>query len=88
MDKSLKEKKKIANTLRPTVRMGKSGLTAALVDEIVSQLKKKDAVKVKLLGTRREETKMLASEIAQRCNAELIDIRGNTLCLWRKPKNQ
>jgi RNA-binding protein len=84
MDKSLKEKKGIAGKLEATVRMGKSGLTAALVEEIKSQIKKKGMVKVKLLGTRREETKQIAVELAERCGAELVDVRGNTVSLWKK----
>ncbi|MCK5309119.1 MAG: YhbY family RNA-binding protein [Thermoplasmata archaeon] len=84
MDKTLKEKKKVAVNLDATIRMGKSGVTQALIDEIKAQIKKKDAVKVKLLGTRREETKAIASELAERCNAELIDVRGNTVVLWKK----
>ncbi len=84
MEKSLKEKKKVAALLDATVRMGKSGVTQALVDEIAAQLKKKDAVKIKLLGTRREETKEISSMLAERCNAELIDVRGNTVVLWKK----
>lgn len=84
MDRSLKEKKRTAANLEATVRMGKSGPTQALVDEIRSQIEKRDAVKVKLLGTRREETRQIASELAERCNADLIDIRGNTVVLWKR----
>ena len=84
MDKNLKEKKKVAVNLGATIRMGKSGVTQALVDEIKVQIKRKDAVKVKLLGTKREETKTIASDLAERCNADLIDVRGNTVVLWKK----
>ena len=84
MDKTLKEKRKIAHDLDATIRMGKSGVTQALIDEIKDQIKRKDAVKVKLLGTKREETKQIAGELAERCNAELIDVRGNTVVLWKK----
>jgi RNA-binding protein len=83
MDKALKEKRKFAGSLQPTVRMGKSGLTAALTDEIIAQFKKKDAVKIKLLGTDRHETKRLAGELAERCSAEVVDVRGNTVTLWK-----
>ena len=84
MDKNLKEKKKVAVNLDATIRMGKSGVTQALIDEIKGQIKRKDAVKIKLLGTKREETKTIASELAERCNADLIDVRGNTVVLWKK----
>jgi RNA-binding protein len=84
MDKTLRERRSIAAGLEATVRMGKSGVTAALVEEIKIQIKKKGMVKVKLLGTRREETKQIAGELAERCNATLVDIRGNTVSLWKK----
>ena len=84
MNKNLREKKKAAVNLESTIRMGKSGVTQALIDEIIAQIKKKDAVKVKLLGTKREETKIIAGQLAERCNADLVDVRGNTVVLWKK----
>ena len=84
MTPTQKEKKKIAGTLQPTVRVGRSGLTAAIVEEVKAQLKKRDAVKVKVLGTTREEMKSLSIELAERAAAELVETRGNTLTLWKK----
>jgi len=84
MSTSLKEKRKMAHDLDSTVRMGKSGVTQSLIEEIKDQIKRKEAVKVKLLGTKREETKQIASDLAESCNAELIDVRGNTIVLWKK----
>jgi RNA-binding protein len=84
MEKSMKEKRSIAGRLEATVRMGRAGVTRALVEEIMSQVKKKGMVKVKLLGSRREETKQIAGELAERCNAELVEVRGNTVSLWKK----
>ena len=84
MDKALKEKRRIAAGLEATVRMGRAGVTAALVEEIKAQIKKRGMVKIKLLGTRREETRQIAGELAERCDAELVDVRGNTVSLWRK----
>ena len=84
MDKTLKEKKSIAGGLEATVRMGKAGVTVALIEEIKAQIKKKGMVKVKLLRSSREETKQIASELAERCNAELVEVRGNTVSLWKK----
>ena len=84
MDRSLKDKRRVAAKLQPTVRIGRSGLTSAVVEEVKAQLKNKEAVKIKILGTGREETKRLASEIVDRCVAELVDVRGNTVTLWRK----
>ena len=81
MDRELKDKRRAASKLQPTVRIGRSGLTQAVVHEVVAQLKRKDAVKVKMLATSREETRCAAAEIAERCSAELVDVRGNTVTL-------
>lgn len=86
MDRTLKERRKIAGNLAPTVRMGRSGLTEALIGEVKAQLKKKEAVKVKLLGTDRNETKRISIDLAERCSAEIVDVRGNTVTLWRTKK--
>ena len=83
MNSSLKEKKRVASQLQPSVRIGRSGLTSAVIDEIRAQLKKKEAVKVKILGAGRTEVKKIASELAERCPAELVDTRGNTVVLWK-----
>lgn len=84
MDRTLKEKRKAAGQLQPTVRVGRSGITSGIIEEIKAQLKNRDAVKVKLLGTNRNETKLLSAELADRCSAELVEVRGNTVTLWRK----
>jgi RNA-binding protein len=84
LDKALKEKRKVASHLQPTVRVGRSGITTGIIEEIKGQLKNRDAVKVKLLGADRGEIKHMASELADRCGAELVDVRGNTVTLWRK----
>jgi RNA-binding protein len=74
----------MASQLQPTVRVGRSGLTTAVIEEIKGQLRKRMAVKVKLLATSREITKQMSKELAERCAAELVDVRGNTVTLWRK----
>jgi RNA-binding protein len=84
MDGSLNEKRKLAARLEASVRMGKAGVTQALVREITAQLGKKGLVKVKLLGTSREETRQIAAELAERCGADVVEVRGNTVALSRK----
>jgi RNA-binding protein len=66
------------------VRIGRSGVTTGVIEEIIVQLKNREAVKVKLLGTERSEIKRVSLELADRCSAELVDVRGNTVTLWRK----
>ena len=44
-----KELKEISIGLRPTIQIGKKGLTIELIEEIKKQLKKKKLLKIKLL---------------------------------------
>lgn len=84
MDKTMKEKKAIASTLEPTVRIGRAGLTNAVVDEIKNQLEKKEILKIKILGAIKEEIKTISHELVKRTETELVEIRGNTVTIWQK----
>ena len=72
------------NTLEPTLHIGKSGVTDALVQEFRAQLKARDAVKVKFLGRDRELVRSMAEELAQKAPAKLVGMRGHT-AVYRKP---
>ncbi len=79
------EHKKNAAALEPALQVGKSG-TGAVVDELITQLKRTKLVKVKFLrsaffeGNRHE----LAKKLAEMTGSELIEVRGNTAVFRRK----
>ena len=71
---------------RVTLRIGRSGLTDAMFDELDSQLKSRKVVKVKMnkgLTDARDEKKAIFEEIAERVGAKLVDARGNVAIYWR-----
>lgn len=84
MDK--KEIRKKAKNLDPAVRMGKSGLTTGVLEEIKNQLKLHNLIKVKLLKSLVDsvDKKALISEIVNSTNSELILSVGNTFVLWNR----
>lgn len=71
--------RKQAHDVDATIRVGKSGLDP-VVSELRSQLKDRTLVKVKFLRSSRggTTTEELATELASRVNAEIIDTRGHT----------
>ena len=81
--KKMKELKAGAHNLQPTVRIGKSGITEALIDELAGQLKNKKLIKAKALGCDRNEVRRIAEELAQRTSSELVEVRGNTMVFWK-----
>ncbi len=68
------------------VRIGKSGLSEGVIEEIRRTLEKEEVVKVKVLRTALREARVddIATRVAKELNAELVDVRGHTFTLKRK----
>ena len=71
---------------RPTIWIGKSGASEEICKEIDRQLKKNQMVKVRILqsGLAGCEAKQLATEIASKTDASLVEVRGHTFMLYRR----
>jgi RNA-binding protein len=72
--------------MRPTVRVGRSGLTDALVEEVDAQLHQRSLVKIKVnRGVfDKEGLSQLWAILSERTGAQLILSRGNVGVLWRR----
>jgi len=75
-----------AARMEATTHVGKNGLTSSLIEEINRQLKDNKLVKIKLLKSAvelkpREE---MARELAEKTKAELIEVKGNTVVLFKR----
>ena len=71
---------------RGTLRIGRSGLTDAMYDELDAQLRSRKVVKVKMnkgLTDERDERRQIFEQIAERVGAVLVDARGNVAIYWR-----
>ena len=69
-----------------TIRIGRSGLSDAMYEELDAQLSSRKVVKVKMnkgLIEERAERRTVFEEIAKRVNAILVDARGNVAIYWR-----
>jgi len=69
-----------------TIRIGRSGLSDAMYEELDAQLSSRKVVKVKMnkgLIEERADRKAVFEEIAERVNAILVDARGNVAIYWR-----
>ena len=72
----------------PTMLIGKGGVSEEVLKEVAKQLEKRKMVKVKLLGTALKggETKQIATRIAEKTEASLVDVRGHTFMLYKRRK--
>ena len=75
---------------KPTVWVGKEGITTPIVNEISKQLDKREMVKAKILKTalKDEEAKSIASKIAQQTDSLLVEVRGHTFILYKKKQKK
>ena len=75
---------------KPTIWIGKNGATEQIIAEISRQLDNRESVKIKMLKSalRDKEVKAVASKIAQQTGANLIDVRGHTIMLYKRRKRQ
>jgi putative YhbY family RNA-binding protein len=75
---------------RPTIWIGKNGMSKEILAEIDSQLERTEMVKAKILTTALGETKAkaIAAEIAQKTDSLLVEVRGHTFILYRKKKKE
>ena len=80
--------KRELSSKQPTIWIGKNGATEQVTGEISRQLEKKEMVKIKMLKSAltNKEAKAVASEIAQQTGANLIDVRGHTIMLYKQRK--
>ncbi len=76
------------STEKPTVWIGKEGTTAQIINEINSQLKKREMIKAKILKTalQEEKAKDIATKVATQTNSTLIEVRGHTFMLYKSRK--
>lgn len=79
--RTMKDVKRVGHGLRPTVHVGKEGVTDTLIEEIAKQVKNRKVVKVRLLPSVEEDRKMVAEDLAKRSNSVLIEVVGHTVLL-------
>lgn len=79
-----------ATDLQAKLHVGKAGVSEAFVDELRALLKRDRLVKVKLLDAARasDDRRAIAEGLAERVGAALVEVRGNTVVLWRPRAGQ
>ena len=65
--------------LKPTIHIGKDGLTENVVTELKNQIKINKVVKVKVLAASLDRKREIAEELASRSGTKLVEIRGSTI---------
>ena len=85
MDTSFKQSLKAqAHHLKPVILLGNKGLTEAVVAETNIALLSHELIKVKISGAEKEDRLQMANDLCQQLQAELVQMIGNTVIMYRK----
>ena len=75
---------------RPTIWIGKDGLTPQISIEIEKQLNKNKMLKVRVLKSalQQDTAKAIATKAAGEAGAALVEVRGHVFILYRRHKKK
>jgi len=77
-----------AQKLKPTLHIGKEGLSEKVLEELTRQLKNTKVVKVRVLGSYEGDRKEIGTSIARKTSSVLVDVRGSTIVLAKDQTGQ
>lgn len=73
-----------AHHLKPVVLLGAKGLTEAVINETDAALLSHELIKVKINGAEKEDRVQMAEALSRQLQADLIQLIGHTVVLYRK----
>ena len=89
MPLSIAEKKRfrrIGHELKPVVMTGGEGLTEGVAAEVERALEDHELIKVRINGEDREERAAAMQALAAHCKAEVVQVIGKIVLLYRAAK--
>lgn len=78
----------LASTEDAVVQLGKAGLTDSTITSLNEALEARELVKVKVLKNSPEEAKDIASILSEKTEAELVQIVGKNIVLYKARKKE
>lgn len=75
-----------AMAMHPTTNIGKNGINDMLVKQVDEQLECRELVKISVLKNSANTAEEYAEEIAKMTNAEVVQVIGNKITVYRKSK--
>ena len=71
------------NSIKPTVYLGKDGISDALLNSLGDAFNNRELVKVRIEKSCELERKEAGDQLAQAAAAHMVQVLGNTLLLYR-----
>ncbi|KAA9005429.1 ribosome assembly RNA-binding protein YhbY [Paenibacillus spiritus] len=77
----------LAHHLDPVFQIGKGGLNDHLVRHVEEAIEKRELLKVSVLNNCGEDAKELGPELAKQAGAELVQVIGKTIILYKESRD-
>jgi RNA-binding protein len=78
----------LLNTMTPIFQVGKGGVSANLLKQLDDALEARELIKITVLNNQEAEPAMIAQEIAAGTGAEVVQVIGNKIGLYRAAKKK
>ncbi len=76
----------IAQTLEPIFQIGKNGVNDNQVKQLIDALEAREIIKITMLDTTPADKQSIADEIAAKTGAEIVQIIGKKLTIYKRAK--
>ncbi|MBS4199743.1 ribosome assembly RNA-binding protein YhbY [Bacillus sp. FJAT-49732] len=76
----------LAHHINPIFQVGKGGVNENMIKQIDEALEKRELLKISILQNCDEDKETVASEIVEGTKAELVQIIGNMIILYKESK--
>lgn len=78
----------MGNEMDPILQVGKGGVTEPVITQADGVLETRELIKGRVLPNYLEDVKEVAQELAERTNAELVQVIGRNFLLYRESKKK
>lgn len=77
-----------AHHIQPIFQVGKGGVNSNLVKQVEDALEARELIKVSVLQNCEEDKDTVAEELSKGSKAELVQVIGSTIVLYKESVNQ
>lgn len=80
--------KSLAMTMEPIFQIGKSSLTPEVTAAVAEALEARELIKINILKNCMDDGNQLAAMLAERTHAEVVQVIGKKIVLYREAKDE
>ena len=74
----------LANPLEVILQVGKGGISENMINSFSEALEARELIKISVLNNTDESARDIAIELAEQLNAEVVEVIGKKIVLYRK----